>query len=312
MGITRTTAQLLLSEAAKRPFRGSVATLGRQHIYFSLDDLRGWAARDGIPLASGVPVQPHRELHLAERGWVSDETVLASLGFERIVRIDVSNYEEVEVLFDLNAPETPPELCGQFDVILNLGTLEHVFHIPNALAHLHRMLRPGGRIVHLFPSANCLDHGFVCVSPTFVTDYYAANRYRIHEVSLLRYRTDHELSGIDVYDYLQPSPYGCPVGGLDDRIYHTFAVVERGPESTADVVPQQSFYTARWQTDGPPGGTSADTVTMSRADRLKEATARWPVVRNVAAAAIDGWRWLRRTAAKWRNPVPWKWVRRLD
>ncbi len=196
-----------------------------------------------MTLASGVPVQPHREPHLAERGWVSDETVLASLGFERIVRIDVSDYEEVEVLFDLNAPETPPELCGQFDVILNLGTLEHVFHIPNALAHLHRMLRPGGRIVHLFRA------------PTASTTASSASRPRSSPTTTRRTATGSTKSrccgtGPTTNSLESTSTTTCsrvlrlPVGGLDDRIYHTFAVVERGPESTADVVPQQSFYTA--------------------------------------------------------------------
>ena len=45
MGISRGGARLLLTEAAARPFSGSVLQLGRQDIHFGRQALTDWAAQ---------------------------------------------------------------------------------------------------------------------------------------------------------------------------------------------------------------------------------------------------------------------------
>ena len=74
------------------------------------------------------------------------ETLLRKLGFGDVETMDFSDYEGATVLHDLNHLP-PPELEGQFDMILDGGRIEHVFNVPNALECVYRMLRPGGRLI---------------------------------------------------------------------------------------------------------------------------------------------------------------------
>jgi len=93
--------------------------------------------------------------------------ILESLGFDLVRAMDASDFEGAEILLDLNQSETPKELVGVADVILEGGTLEHVLHSPHAMRHLTRMVKPGGRIIHTSPASNFIDHGFYSFSPTF-------------------------------------------------------------------------------------------------------------------------------------------------
>jgi SAM-dependent methyltransferase len=293
MGLSRTTIQLLLNEASLRPFSGAVATLGRQHIYFTWDEFRQFARKADVPVGSDIVPKLHREPALSKRGYASDGTVLRGLGFSDCVTIDCSSYEDADEILDLNAEETPPHLQDRFDLVLDLGTMEHVFHTRNVLANMHRMVKTGGRIIHLSPAAEYLNHGFYNFSPAFFEDYYIANNYLIHQIWLCRYRkTNSVYSPVDVFDYFNRRPRGFEAGPLAKRIY-TWTVAERRAESTSSLVPQQGTYRAAWAETQPrthsrvaqnnePDGT--------KADRLLKMTARWPLAQEAARRTIELWR----------------------
>ena len=107
----------------------------------------------------------------------------AALGIEDLVSLDVSDYEGADVIFDLNAQELPASLSRRFGVVLNIGTLEHVFHVPNALADIARMLRDEGVALHILPTSNAVDHGFYQFGPTLIFDYYAAPGFELLEAA---------------------------------------------------------------------------------------------------------------------------------
>jgi len=247
MGLQPGAASLLLDEARRRPFSGSVVTLGRQHVYFTNNMLAERASRAGVRLTA-AKVTPHREPDLAKRGFMSDDSFLAALGFTESVRIDVSDYEAAEEVFDLNAAETPPHLAGRFDAVLDSGTIEHVFHVPNALANLCRLVKPGGRIIHFTPASNHLDHGFWMFSPTVFQDYYATNGFEVNSIRIVRFSPRHTTAPWLVYDYAPGCLSGDVMwGGLDGAMYATFAVVTKTAESTCDRIPQQGWYVKKWR-----------------------------------------------------------------
>ena len=87
--------------------------------------------------------------------------------------------------FDLNEDELPERLVSRFDAVFNGGTLEHVFHVPNALTSITRMLRPGGVVVHVVPCNGWVNHGFYQISPTLMFDYYDGGRVRTPGIGLV-------------------------------------------------------------------------------------------------------------------------------
>lgn len=286
MGIHGAVASLLVKEASRRPFEGAVATLGRQHVYFTFEEFRRRAAALGMELAP-ARVTLHREPALAAQEFISDGTFLAALGFSQVVRLDCSDYEAADALVDLNSADTPAELVGRFDVVLDSGTLEHVFHLPHALRHIGRMLKCGGRVVHLTPASNYLDHGFWMVSPTLFWDYYAANAWQLNTIQLVRWDPRHARRPWLVYDY-QPQWMSDEVasGGLDAGMYAVHVVATRTADSTNDRIPQQGAYLERWRQ----GQARPVSVEDGKAGRLLALTAGSPRLQAAARRLIACWR----------------------
>ena len=77
---------------------------------------------------------------------------------------------------DLNQPI---DLQRQFDVVMDLGTAEHIFNVAQFFKTLHDHTRPGGVMVHGLPFAGWVDHGFYNFNPTFYWDLAAANGYAV-------------------------------------------------------------------------------------------------------------------------------------
>ncbi len=292
MGLARGAIHLLLKEAARRPFAGSVATLGRQDVLCTYEQLRRISRRFGVGLHP-TEVSLHRKAELARQGFVSDDAFFRALGFSETRRIDYSDYEQPDDLVDLNRDDLPAHLCERFDVVLDGGTLEHVFHLPHALRNVFCMLKPGGRVIHVSPSTNRIDHGFYMFSPTLFWDYYCVNAFEINTFHLVRhlpYR-DRWL----VYDYTP----GCLSaramwGGLDDAMYEIFVVATRTASSTGDRLPQQGWYLAKWrEADAQREGIAGDALGEpegSKARRLLEWTRGHPRLQRLAWRTIDGWR----------------------
>ena len=240
----------MLQEAALRPFEGRALTLGRQDVWFGREKLEQCAGRAGLEVALPAGGEIPAKRWFADRGFMSDVALMGALGFEDCDALDFSDYEGADIVFDLNEPSPPEELRERFDVIFDLGTLEHVFHLPNALANIHRLLRPNGRIMHVAPSSNHIDHGFYMFSPTFFWDYYTANGWELRPMRLFRHSPRHSTDAWTVYDYRPGDLTDVWYGGLDDRMYGISCIARKTPQATADRVPQQGSYLSAWDTTG--------------------------------------------------------------
>jgi len=97
------------------------------------------------------------------------------LGFRRVVTIDAVDWEGCDVIQDLNRPAATL-LCSAADLVVDPGTLEHVFHVAQAMANVVGMLRVGGVAFHHSP-ANWFNHGFYSLCQSFFHDTYAANGF---------------------------------------------------------------------------------------------------------------------------------------
>lgn len=187
MGLSRGGVKLLLKEAARKRFEGSVLTLGKQEVWLTHEQFTTMAAEFGVELDRRVEPSKSHHPEMAKRNLISDTCLFRSLGALECHSLDCSDFEEAGFVFDLNRSDVPAELVGRFDLIVDAGTLEHIFHLPNVLNNLFTMLRPGGRVMHQAPSSNHLDHGFFMFCPTLFWDFYCANQFDINSVQMYRY-----------------------------------------------------------------------------------------------------------------------------
>ena len=307
MGLARAAVNLMLWEAARRPLGGSVVTLGRQHVYVTGDEVRAMARTHKVPLQP-VRDELHREPKLAAQGYLSDDCLLRMIGFEKIVRVDYSDYEAPDAILDLNAAQTPAELTGAFDFVLDSGTIEHVFDIAAAIRHCARMVRPGGRVMHLTPSSNCVEHGFHSVSPTLFADFYRVSRFEVDRVCLCRIPLDLPRGEWDVYDYLN-SPRFIPLGQLDGQIWFTFAIATATSES-APAVPQQWIYEKTWEASAQ-SGSAAPEPPDSKAGRLLQKLEGTPALQGAAKGLIERWRGFREWTRVKSKSLPYPYLGRF-
>ena len=109
------------------------------------------------------------------------EKFFEMIGYPKMRSLDASDYEQCDVVHDLNDP-LPAKLRSKYDVIIDGGSLEHVFNAPQALDNVFHMLKPGGIFMSLNGMTGWAGHGFYQFSPELVWRYWKdARRCLVHE-----------------------------------------------------------------------------------------------------------------------------------
>ena len=242
MGFIRANTIPILKEHKRRPFSGTVLCLGQPEVYFDLDHLRRMAWTVKVELDVSAPILPSHNTHFASLGYISGETLFKSMGFDSVLSLDCSDFEGAAIVYDLNNPELPDELLEKFDVIIDHGTIEHVFHIPNALQNLFRMLKPGGRMIHSSPTSNLVDHGFYMFSPTFFYDFYETNNWEINNIYVVSMTPRQETEPFFYTEYEPGSFDSVSYGALSPGMYFTLSFLTKTTQSTGHLIPQQGVY----------------------------------------------------------------------
>lgn len=97
---------------------------------------------------------------------------------------DIVQERGSEILCDLNKPIEAIAPFGTYDIVLDVGTVEHCFNIAQAVMNMAGMVKEGGYILHENPF--CMgNHGFYGLNPTFYADFYAANGFKLLECRLV-------------------------------------------------------------------------------------------------------------------------------
>jgi len=232
MGIARGAVALLLDEARQRPFTGRLATLGRQTIGATAKEIEGEFRRFG---AAPPPAQP-----------CDDVALFKQLGFASVDSFDYSTFEGANHTIDLNQRSSLPDHhVAAFDVMLDSGTVEHVFDIAAALVNAVSMVKVGGRAIFLSPASNYMNHGFYSLAPGLFFDFFSANGWRIENIKVVRHTG--ELRGrFRTYAYTPASASFLP-SGAGTSLFLVLAVATRLPASTTDRIPQQGMYIRAWE-----------------------------------------------------------------
>jgi len=80
---------------------------------------------------------------------------------------------------DLNYDSVPNEARGQFDLVTNFGTTEHVANQLNAFKVIHDLATPGGLFIHELPTQGYFNHGLVNYNFKFFWMLARSNNYKV-------------------------------------------------------------------------------------------------------------------------------------
>jgi len=233
MGLDRRSANLL---SAVKSLGGSLETtamIGRLALFASEAELRP------ILDLHGVAAPPSSDY---------SEALLQALGATTVHSFDASSYEGATHVHDMNLPILE-DLKGRYDLVVDGGTLEHVFNVPQALKNCMEMLRVGGHFVMSGPANNQMGHGFWQFSPELAFRVFSeANGFAIVAVLLQPSRETLWRETHGSYRLVRdPAEIGARVElrNSDPTFLHVIARrTAEGPIFQA--FPQQSDYVPIW------------------------------------------------------------------
>jgi hypothetical protein len=273
LGVTRSIAEFLAQAAHQGVRFERTLTVGRQTTFVGPHRLRSVLREHGPAWAID------REMTFEDSPWTI-EPFLAALGAREIRAMDSSSYEGAEIIHDLNEP-VPEELHGRFTLLLDGGSLEHVFNVPVALASYMELVEVGGHLIILTSGNNYQGHGMYQFSPElFFRVLSHENGFSVERmVAMEEYVSLQPLLGGTIpyaldgrwFDVIDPAVVGDRVLLQNSRPVLLAVQARRTHRVTPLVRPvYQSDYAAAWRT-AEVQGTAPQT---SRWGRRAEALAR--------------------------------------
>jgi SAM-dependent methyltransferase len=155
-----------------------VLTIGHQQSYLSQSQIQRLATRYGPQLDATA---------LAREKYV-DDLFKSFLGASVVQSLDYSDFEGSEIVHDMNIPICAA-LHDQFDVVIDGGSLEHIFNFPVAIANCMKLIKPGGSLFVFTMANNHTGHGFYQFSPElFFRILQPENGFEVHHVILEKHR----------------------------------------------------------------------------------------------------------------------------
>ncbi|OHC73525.1 MAG: hypothetical protein A3G18_12550 [Rhodospirillales bacterium RIFCSPLOWO2_12_FULL_58_28] len=172
---------LIDSAQARMKRRPRVLTLG----YPDVMAIEKTFSRLELPVEwSAVPKRPDGPAVWKSQGrdlgnypMCESKALIDALGGDCVV-IDAIAWGQEDELVNLNQPLTKQqkEKLGDFDVIVDPGTVEHCFNIAQAFINIVDLLAPLGFVYHQAAVAYP-NHGFWSISPTAFFDFYESRRF---------------------------------------------------------------------------------------------------------------------------------------
>lgn len=215
------------------------ATIGRQGLYLTDEAFAKNLALYGAP----EPLAAARRLLAESSGYA--EPFLTHLGAKSVRSIDASSYEGATDVHDLNLG-----IAGMpsiFSVVLDSGTLEHVFNFPQALKSCLDLVGQGGHFISITPANNFLGHGFYQFSPELYFRVFGkGSGFELRHVVLFE-----DVPDAEWFEVVDPDAVKSRVTLVNSQPTY-MAVVARRVAATPSLStwPQQSDYVALWRASG--------------------------------------------------------------
>jgi SAM-dependent methyltransferase len=264
MGITREAAEIIMHCNSEKPIDGEFCCIGKQSVIINKNEIEKlfqyyfeckqdqikWEY-DHLTRNSLVSYSEMTDKSFIESIFSSDKRNRSNnINYNCI---DVSDYEGANIIHDLNRP-VKSELYSKFDFIFDGSCIDNVFDPACFVINISKMLKPNGRTIILTHSS-LYPGAFVMLSPEWLFSYFAVNNYKSCRVIVSS--TKYEKSWLDSKtDFFEYSPrftrdpnYNRFIASRSDSILLSFAIAQKGDESTDTEKPIQLHYANNDQND---------------------------------------------------------------
>ena len=225
----------MLLSAKRRGIRiGRVLTLGRLHLELSAAGAARLSRDFDVPLGKFI---------VGDVDSRYCEDFLNFVGAESVTSLDFSDYQGSSLCHDMNQP-IPDAWKASYDLVIDGGTIEHVFNAPVAIRNAMELIAQDGHYLAASPANNWLGHGFYQFSPECYFRVFAPeNGFAIVNLLLSEHSEIGRLYSVD-----DPAKVGNRLGIDSDQRVETLVLARRTALSPIfEKTPQQSDYSAKWQ-----------------------------------------------------------------
>ncbi|MBF0454259.1 MAG: hypothetical protein HQL72_05495 [Magnetococcales bacterium] len=214
----------------------SVLTLGRQTVFASPEEIFQLFEAFGL----NTSLEEIEQMITAHDHYA--EGLLHYLGAKEVHSTDHSEYEGATIIHDMNQP-VPASLKNRYSLVMDCGTLEHVFNFPQAIRNSMEMVRPEGHFVAITPSNNFPGHGFYQFSPElFFRIFTPDNGFKMDHVIVFDIKRESRW-----YQVVDPEILKRRV--IYDPLPPTYLYIQAKKTSIVEIfakTPQQSDYVVAW------------------------------------------------------------------
>lgn len=239
MGMVFNTIYNFMRENTSNIYKGTILEIGKQDVYYDLCTIKKMAQYARFSLREIR--KDEIELSKKYNDRITDVTLFKLIGFDKVLSLDYSSYEDADIIWDMNRQITN-DYYNKFDVIYDGGTCEHVFNTPVFLENLCKMVKVGGTIIHELPTAGYIDHGFYSFSPTLFYDFYTANNFKINFITLFKQNKDKRFNELWQEINYVPGMYDNIQLTEDSDVINVRVSVTKVEEFSEVVYPQQSMW----------------------------------------------------------------------
>lgn len=231
MGIDRSALRLLLLAKKENLDFSNMLTLGRLRYY----------ADKNLSRYSRYLIN-----HTDDYREDYSEDLYSMLGAKNIDTVDYSDYEGAKIIHDLNIPFNV-EMNGKYSLVVDSGTLEHVFNFTTAIKSCMDALRVGGSFVGISPCNNMMGHGFYQFSPELYYRIFSeSNGFKVKHMFLV---SENEASNSKMiwYSVSDPKDVKSRIMLCNSTPMNLMVIAEKVAEKKIfSETPQQSDYETTW------------------------------------------------------------------
>ena len=249
---------MMLNEHKFKPFKGNFLSLGRQTIVIKYDSLLSLFSDyeiDNSKLKKEFSNLTKDEVTKKSFGNIRDDSLIKTFSDCEYTCVDVSGYEEANIIQDLNKP-IPEELENKFDVIFSGGVFDNIFDPVTALRNAAKMLKPKGRLI-ITECATAQVGAYLMFSPEWFYSYFAINNFndcRAYVYIARESQGEQHMFNTDLFEwdpYFQRDPNFDYIksGQSVNGIMYVTLIAEKREDSTYDKTPMQSHYFSAGDTD---------------------------------------------------------------
>jgi SAM-dependent methyltransferase len=153
---------------------GPAYMLGDTECYFSPEYATRRLSNAGLLRNANFPIQ-------VRNGLLSARSFFAMLGVQPYFDIDINPNADIQLDF---SQELPSHLSGSAQLVIDMGTSEHIFNVAQVFKNIVQLLKVGGVVIHLSP-VSWFNHGFYNFNPLLFNEFYTANGFRRLEHHLI-------------------------------------------------------------------------------------------------------------------------------